>query len=130
MQNNFNDTENLIILEHKRYLEEQIQKANARQLNGRSHNLHTHSNLHIHSNIHTSLNTSNTPTFSIRKKSNSDSSYDIINDTYKIKASDIHTTTGNIWFKIVNNFKIISERIFDFIRGHYSPNKNNSENQK
>ena len=123
MQNNFNDTENLIILEHKRYLEEQIQKANARQVNGRSHNLHT-------SNTITNSHTSNTPTFSIQKKSVSDSSYDIINDTYKIKASDIHITTGNIWFKIINNFKIISKRIFDFIRGHYSPNKNNSKNQK
>ena len=120
MQNNFNDTENLIILEHKRYLEEQIQKSNARQVNGRSHTLHTHSNLH----------TSNTPTFSIRKKSISDSSYDIINDAYRINSSDVYITSRNIWFKIVNNFKIISERIFDFIRGHYSPNKNNSGNQR
>lgn len=124
MQNNFNDTENLIILEHKRYLEEQIQKANVRQVNGRSHNILTHSD------IHTPLHTHNTPTFSIRKKSISDSSYDIINDIYKIKASDIHTTTGNIWFKIINNFKIISKRMFGFIQRHYSPNKNNSENQK
>ena len=130
MQNNFNDTENLIILEHKRYLEEQIQKANARQVNGRSHTLHTHSDIHTHSNLHTSLHTSNTPTFSIRKKSISDSSYDIINDAYRINSSDVYITSGNIWFKIVNNFKIISERIFDFIRRHYSPNKNNSENQK
>ena len=130
MQNNFNDTENLIILEHKRYLEEQIQKANARQVNGRSHNLHTHSNLNTQSNIHTPLHTPNIPTFSIKKKSNSDSSYDIINDAYRINSSDVYITSGNIWFKIVNNFKIISERIFDFIRRHYSPNKNNSENQK